>query len=237
MKITPDVAATLKSYVYVYTDPRNGQPFYIGKGQGNRIFAHLDDQAETEKTATIAAIRASGLEPEIDILRYGLSDAEAALVEAAAIDLIGLRNLTNRVAGSHGTSLGRIKSQEVIDMLNAKPVDVRHKALLITINKLYRSDMTPEELYEATRGVWVIGPKRDGVGYAIAVYQGIAREVYRIRAWHPAGTLPYQFRPHDETKRPGRWEFEGEVADDIRDEYVGRFVGKGGQNPIRYANI
>jgi hypothetical protein len=236
MNITPDVAAVLKAYVYVYSDPRTGQPFYIGKGRGNRLFSHLDDQAETEKTATIAAIRASGLEPRIEILRYGLNDAEAALVEAAAIDLVGLANLTNRVAGSHGTSFGRIESQEVIDMLSAKPVEVRHKAVLITINKLYRSDMTPEELYEATRGVWVIGRKREQVDYAIAVYQGIAREVYRIRAWHPAGTLPYQFRPHDEIKRPGRWEFQGEVADDIRDGYVGNFVGKGGQNPIRYAH-
>jgi len=41
-------------------------------------------------------------------------------------------------------------------MLNAKPVEVRHKALLITINKRYRSDMSTEELCEATRGVWVL---------------------------------------------------------------------------------
>jgi hypothetical protein len=236
-KITPEVAAALKSYVYVYIDPRNGQPFYIGNGQGNRLFSHLDDKAETEKTATIAAIRAAGHESRIDILRYRLSESEAALVEAAAIDLVGLGNLTNRVAGSHGTSLGRIKSQEVIDMLNAKPVDVRHKALLITINKLYRSDMTPEELYEATRGVWVIGTRREEVDYAIAVYQGIAREVYRIRAWHPAGTLAYRFRSPEAINRAGRWEFEGEVDDDIRLEYVGNFVGKGGQNPIRYRNV
>jgi hypothetical protein len=237
MKVTPQVAALLKSYVYVYTDPRNCQPFYIGKGQGNRVFAHLDDTAETDKTALIATIRESGLEPRIDILRYGLNDTEASLVEAAAIDLVGLRNLTNRVAGSHGTSFGRIESQEVIAMLTAKPVEVRHKAVLITINKLYRSDMSAEELYEATRGVWVIGRKREQVDYAVAVYQGIAREVYRIRAWHPAGTLPYRFRGPEDITRPGRWEFEGEVADDIRDEYVGNFVGKGGQNPIRYANI
>jgi len=98
MNVTQEVAAILKACVYVYTDPRTGLPFYIGKGQGNRIFAHLDDKAETDKTAIIAAIRASGLEPRIDILRYGLSDAEAALVDAAAIDLVGLRKLTNRVA-------------------------------------------------------------------------------------------------------------------------------------------
>lgn len=35
----------------------------------------------------------------------------------------------------------------------------------------------------------------------------------------------------------GRWEFEGIVATDIRDEYVGNSVGMGGQNPIRYKNV
>lgn len=27
-------------YVYRLVDPRNGQTFYVGKGKGNRIFAH-----------------------------------------------------------------------------------------------------------------------------------------------------------------------------------------------------
>ena len=122
-------------------------------------------------------------------------------------------------------------------MLTPRPVEVRHQAVLITINKLYRSDMAADELYEATRGVWKIGRKRERAEYAIAVYRGIAREVYRIRAWHPAGTLPYRFRGPEDIERPGRWEFDGEIAADVRNEYVGNFVGKGGRNPIRYVNI
>ncbi len=234
--MTPEISAVLKSYVYVYTDPRDGRPFYIGKGQGNRLFAHLDDASETEKTETIAAIRKSGKEPEIDILRYSLTDAEAALVEASAIDLLGLSNLTNRVAGHHDRSFGRIGSREVIAMLSAKPVRVRHRAILITINKLYRSDMTAEELYEATRGIWAVGTQRDRAEYGMAVYQGIVREVYRIQRWQPAGTLTYHTRDSKGFKLSGRWEFEGNVATDIRDEYVGNSVGMGGQNPIRYKN-
>lgn len=236
MKMTSEISAVLKSYVYVYTDPRDGRPFYIGKGQGNRLFAHLDEASETEKSETIAAIRKSGKEPQIDILRYGPTDAEAALVEASAIDLIGLSRLTNRVAGHHDRSFGRIGSREVIAMLSAKPVRVRHKAILITINKLYRSDMTAEELYEATRGIWVVGSQREQAEYGMAVYQGIVREVYRIQKWHPAGTLTYHTRDSKGFKQSGRWEFEGSVAADIRDEYVGNSVGMGGQNPIRYKN-
>jgi len=235
--LTDDIADTLKSYVYVYVDPRNNEPFYIGKGKGERLFSHLDEVSESSKVARIAEIRNCGMEPQIDILRYGLSDSEATLVEAAAIDLMGLSRLTNCVAGHHDTSFGRITSQELITLLTAQPVTVRHKAVLITINRLYRSDMEPQELYEATRGIWQIGPRRDGIEYAFAIYQGIVREVYRIEKWHPAGTLVYQTRDSAEFKDSGRWEFSGVVADDIRTEYVGHSVGKGGQNPIRYVNV
>ena len=235
--MTSAIAAVLKCYVYAYIDPRTGDIFYIGRGQGNRLFSHLEDRSETEKTAKIADIRKDGEEPRIDILRYGLIESEAALVEAAAIDLLGLSKLTNRIAGHHYKSFGRIGSQEVIAMLRAKPVNVRHKAILITINKLYRSDMTAEELYEATRGIWRVGSKRDQVEYGMAVYQGIVHEVYKIQQWFPAGTLGYQTRDVAGFKASGRWEFEGTVAIDIRDEYVGNSVGMGGQNPIRYKNV
>src|SRR4030067_992330 len=97
-EITSVVAKILKSYVYVYIDPRNGKPFYIGKGKGHRLFAHLKDQSDIEKVAKIAEIRRNRKEPRIEILRYGLSDLEAHLVEAASIDLIGKAKLTNRVS-------------------------------------------------------------------------------------------------------------------------------------------
>jgi hypothetical protein len=237
MEITDEIAGILKSYVYVYIDPRNGEPFYIGKGRGNRLFSHLDDQSDTERVARIAEIRRQGKEPQIDILRYGLSDSEATLVEATVIDLIGKAKLTNCVSGYHKHSFGRITSHELITMLAAKPVKVRHKAILITINQLYRSDMTPLELYEAARGIWVVGPRRNKAEYAMAVYQGIVREVYRVDQWHPFGTLEYQARDSSDFRDSGRWEFSGDVAHEIREEYVGFSVGKGGQNPIRYVNV
>jgi hypothetical protein len=237
LRVPVEVGDELASYVYVYIDPRNGQPFYVGKGKGSRLFSHLDDQTESEKVRRIAEVRVAGLEPQIDVLRYGLSDADAALVEAAAIDLIGRPPLTNIVAGHHAQSFGRITSQEVIAMLTAKPVVVREPAILITINQLYRSGMSPQELYEATRGFWVVGPRRENAELALAVYQGVVREAYRIRAWHPAATLEYATRDAEANRGSRRWEFEGDIAEDVRENYVGRSVGKGGQNPIRYVNI
>ena len=237
-EITPEVAKILKSYVYVYIDPRNGKPFYIGKGKGHRLFSHFQDRSETQKVALIKEIRDSGIEPRIDILRYGLSDEQACLVEAAAIDLIGKARLTNRKAGHHEGSYGRITSQRVISLLTAKRVRVQHKAILLTINSLYRSDMSKEELYETTRGIWKVGEtNRNKVEYALALYQGIVLEVYRIKQWYPAGTLKYKTRDSSEFKNSGRWEFSGSIAQDIRDEYVDFSVGKAGQNPIRYVNV
>ena len=37
----PEVSAELKTYVYRLIDPRNGETFYVGKGRGNRVFAHI----------------------------------------------------------------------------------------------------------------------------------------------------------------------------------------------------
>jgi hypothetical protein len=123
-------------------------------------------------------------------------------------------------------------------MLTAKKIDIHHKAILITINKLYRSDMSPEELYEVTRGIWRVGKtNRNKVEYAMSLYQGIVLEVYRIEQWHPAGTLNYNTRDSSDFKSSGRWEFSGRIAVDICDEYIGFSVGKAGQNPIRYVNI
>jgi hypothetical protein len=42
-----EVAQKLKTYVYRLIDPRNGETFYVGKGQGNRVFAHIHEQVVT----------------------------------------------------------------------------------------------------------------------------------------------------------------------------------------------
>ncbi|MCH7911203.1 MAG: hypothetical protein IIB38_16510 [Candidatus Hydrogenedentes bacterium] len=40
-RFPPGVAEHLKWYVYRLIDPRNGQTFYVGKGKGDRVFAHI----------------------------------------------------------------------------------------------------------------------------------------------------------------------------------------------------
>ncbi|RNC71839.1 MAG: hypothetical protein ED859_03815 [Desulfuromonadales bacterium] len=120
-------------------------------------------------------------------------------------------------------------------------VSISEPAVLIRINQMYSPMLSTEALYEATRGVWVIGERRNKVCYALAVANGIVREVYAVHSWHPAGTTPYATRPKHDVDYKGRWEFIGEVAPPaVREKYVDRSVAhyfsRGAANPIMYVN-
>ena len=107
--IPPEVAHRLGYYVYLYLDPQDGQPFYVGKGKGGRALSHLSDEAESRKRAKIDELRMFGRTPQIDILAHGLRDEETAFrIEAAVIDLCGLDALTNEVRGWRSLQLVRI---------------------------------------------------------------------------------------------------------------------------------
>ena len=111
--------------------------------------------------------------------------------------------------------------------------------MLIRINRLYRHNMTPQELYEATRGVWKLGARSEKAQYAFAVFEGVVREVYEIESWHVAATTSYVTRDASQLQADGRREFVGHVAA-IRDAYVGRSVAsefpRGLQSPVVYVN-
>lgn len=241
-QFSPKVAEQLKYYVYLYLDPRTDQTFYIGKGKGNRAFGHLNSTGDSEKDQTISELREHGLEPMIELLKYGLSEEEALLVEATAIDLLNVKNLTNESRG-HGTRYGaRASVEEVVATLDTKEVRITEPALLININKGFRYGMSPMELYDQTRSAWKLGEKREAARYAMSVYHGIVREVYEVSGWVRGG---WSIRGDDlkgtRPREKGRWEFVGVVAEDkIRKRYLGKSVARyfkqGAQNPLKYVN-
>ncbi|MGD0815923.1 MAG: hypothetical protein ABSA83_20210 [Verrucomicrobiota bacterium] len=242
-RIAPTVARELKYYVYLYINPLinppDGSVFYVGKGKNGRALAHLRAGERKAMTKTLKAIRAGGKQPRIEILAHGLPTTDAAFkVEAAAIDLLGLKNLVNQVRG-HGAKYGRTPLRELIARYTQLKANIRDPVILIRINKLYRYGMTDAELYDATRGVWRVGPKREKAEFALAVFEGVVREVYKIKhPWLPAGST-FSTRDRRGITAPRRWEFVGTVAEDrIRKRYVNRYVGDlfphGAQNPISY---
>ena len=240
MPFPPEVIEEIKFYVYLYSDPDTQEIFYIGKGQGNRCFDHLYDVSENAKVEKIQALERQGKQPIIELLRYGLTDNEASLIEAAIIDVVGIKNLTNKVRGLHSKSYGRILVDDIILKYTAEDVNIDEAVMLITINKLYHSRISALELYEATRGVWKVGNRKNSVEYAFAVYQSVVKEVYKINKWHKAGTLKYEIIDHTNVNEYNkRWEFEGKIADEeIRKKYIGKSVKQhipqGAQNPIKY---
>jgi hypothetical protein len=230
------VISNLKYYVYAYYDPRNRSCFYIGKGCGNRAFSHLNDKTESVKTQTIAAIRKAGLEPQIRILRHGLIEKEAKLIEAVAIDLLGIDSLSNLVQGYKSNKLGSMSVDKLENLYNARKAVIKEQAILINIPKSYREDMTEQEMYDYTRSCWKVGTNKDKIKYAFSVFQGIIMEVYKISAWVQGGsTLRINpIEPND------RWEFVGRPAEEIRKKYIGKSAShyfNKSQNPLKYVNL
>jgi hypothetical protein len=240
-KFPRKVIEQLKYYVYLYIDPRTDKPFYIGKGIGNRVFSHLNDKNDSQKTKIMAELRKAKLQPRIEILKYGLTSKEAHLVESTAIDLIDIKNLSNKFRG-HGSRIGgRASVEDIYLALNADLIVVKHNLMLININRAFQYGMSHIELYDATRSAWDVGPRRESVEYALSVYQGVVREVYCVSAWVPAGQ---SMRSFDAEGRPpisgDRWEFVGIVAEEkirrlYRNKSVKDYYAQGAQNPIRYA--
>jgi len=243
-KIPASVAKELGHYVYLYINPIDQTVFYVGKGVRGRAFSHLGDDRKRELTSIIRKIQRSGAQPRIEILAHKLPDHRAALqIEAAAISLLGLPKLANRVSGWRHTKFGRMAIDELVARYARARAEIREPAILFRITKLYRHGMSEVELYDATRAYWrVAKAQRERAKLALAVFEDTVREVYSIEGWHPGGST---FNVRTKGRRraaPAKWEFVGTIATpEIRDRYLNRYVGHllkpGGRNPVRYVNL
>lgn len=239
--LSPVVVRRLGHYVYLLVDPRDMNIFYVGKGKGVRAIYSSQGTKNAKVRTRIAAIKLAGLEPNLEILVHNLPNERAAFqVECAAIDLLGLDQLDNKVRGHGSVEFGRTTLRDLVARYEASEVKIAHPAILIRINQLYRYGMSAVELYDATRGVWKISPKKHDVKLAFAVYKGIVKEVYEIADWFQAGST-FSTRDAQGLKSPERWEFVGRVASaKIRRQYVNKSVKNylkfGLQSPVVYVN-
>ena len=238
----PFVAEHLQYYVYLLADPRTGAIFYIGKGTGNRVFAHaqdaLDSTQASDKLERIREIHASGLRVSYELLRFGLNEKAAYEVEAAAIQLLRLDELLNEVAGHHAGTRGRMSVSDAISLFDAPPAPtIADPAVLIRIPKLWYPNMAPEELQEATAGWWKIGVRREKAQYAFSVNRGVIREIYKIDSWRARKAGDRDFH-HDKPGKP-RWGFDGQIAREMahyRNTSVRHLFQPGEASPVKYVN-
>ena len=257
----PGVSEQLKWYVYRLIDPRNGETFYVGKGLGNRIFAHAkgdfaatmsshaggSDAEDREDSADlkmkrINAIRSAGLEVGHVVHRHGIEREDVAFeVEAALID--AYPGLTNLVGGRGSGEYGSRHVEEIVGQYAVEPFEVKESLMLIYVGRyLYLRD----DPYYAVHCAWKVNKnKANNYRLVLAHANGLVVGAYRpCGKWIPATRLNFPGRVEEdfvnpETGSPTRWGFVGTPASDVWQYYVGKRIPnefKGAQNPIRYCD-
>jgi hypothetical protein len=99
-------------YIYEYIDPRNNLPFYIGKGKGNRKYAHMNTigakKENPDKLKIIDEILAEGMHPIIRELESDImNEVDAYIREDFYILKYGRKSvdengiLTNKTIHGH----------------------------------------------------------------------------------------------------------------------------------------
>lgn len=235
---TSGVIFRLKTYVYRLIDPRNGETFYVGKGKGNRVFAHIRDESGLEgdelgnKLKRIREIRLAGLEVGHVIHRHGLDDKTAFEVEAALID--AYPGLTNAIDGAGSDEFGAMHSTDILSRYTAEEALFQHRVLLISVNR----SATERSLYDATRFAWKIDPRRASrAEVVLATMQGLIKGAFIAEEW--LETTERNFPGLGDV--PGRYGFVGrEAPPEIAKLYVNkrvpdRFRKRGAANPVKYA--
>ncbi|MXW42550.1 MAG: hypothetical protein F4138_02510 [Acidimicrobiia bacterium] len=147
--------------------------------------------------------------------------------------------LTNKVEGHDVWRWGRMTTDVAISLFDAPRVpEIKERVILFKIPQFWSPEISAEELYDATRGWWRLGPRRNNADYAFAVDKGIIHEVYRINSWRQRQSGDRDWE-HDIGKPHKRWGFNGEVADELahyRNTSVQHLFKKGECSPFKYVN-
>jgi hypothetical protein len=238
-QFTPEVIRQMGSYVYRLIDPRDGNTFYVGKGKGNRVFAHIkgtlknykgknffdknaDEDEVSAKMQTIREIHAAGLEVIHIIHRHGMNDATAFEVEGALIE--AYNTLTNDADGHGNSDRGAMNPVQIDQAYAAKTIQSfgRDKCVIIKIRQ-----STVEirgSVYEAVRARWVVGTVRLNAlkstkHYILAVVHGIVKGIYANAVWTSAADSH-------------RYEFAAvEAPQPVQDRYLNRMIPSSFRKP------
>ena len=236
-----EVIKRLNWYVYRLVDPRNGETFYVGKGNGNRVFAHakgLPDGTLYEvldpKLQRIRDIQLAGLEVSHVIHRHGMTEQTAYAVEAALID--AYPGSANKVAGHGSDEYGCRHADEIVAQFEAEEFEPKEPLICINIPNRFYTHST----YDAVRTAWSVSVNRaHRYDLVLAHVRGLVVGAFRPKQpWIDATTE--NFPGLLDKDLPGKRGFVGEEAEEgIWNYYVGkrvpsRYQKKGAANPVRY---
>lgn len=215
----------INHYVYCLVDPRDNRIFYIGMGQGNRMFDHakaaLANPRKSDKLDLIREIINDKKHGAVKyyVLRHGIpTKTQAAEIESVLIDL-----LTSPLSENPPKMTVEMKGWDTLErgMKSIDELEAQYSAhqfelqvgdfpVFLNIHKTFSSEEN-FDIYKAVRSSWNISKtNRDRITHVLAVYHNIVRGVYRPEKWSKAGG----------TKN--LWEFDG-----VEDK----------KSPYRYTNV
>lgn len=204
-KFDKNTISHLGHYVYALIDPMDNTIFYVGKGTGNRVFAHVN--AVTKREYSIKTPKIEKIEEIVNrsdeavnrvkhcILHHGLTDEHALLIESVLIDLLHHNTkfnlqesvLTNMQSGIDSNRGIRV-TEELEAFYNAEEArfEPHKKVLALNISK-------NDDVDERIKRYWVVDPaKASQTDYILASYKGFVVGIYENIKWSPVGNK-YEF--------------------------------------------
>lgn len=201
-----EIFDALGYYVYALVDPRNKQIFYVGKGKNDRVLQHAKgiidtekEEGDTEKIALIKNIIAEGKEVEHYILRHGLKESEAYIVESSIIDLLtyedfqkqDIGHLSNIQSGHLQSTFGIKTLVEIEEYYGAEEYNLEPKVqeginfIAIKLNSNRLHEEYADDLFKQTSFCWRVNLDRaNECHYVLAMVNGIVRDIFPCHhAW------------------------------------------------------
>jgi hypothetical protein len=233
------ICQQLKYYVYLLIDPKTDEPFYVGKGKDNRVFAHLNcalgTEDESNKYDEIRRIIEGGQSVKHVIVRHGLTENNAFEIECALIDTFKFIPKFNHFirgniqGGVKSIEKGLMTTEEIIRLYNAVTLKkIGEDCVIININKTYKRGAGENAIYNATKETWDIKePRREKIKYVLSEYHGLIVEVFKVRDWY-AKQRDYNPKAIKYGQTYTGWGFDdGEIAEpNIRDKYINKSIAE-----------
>lgn len=230
------------SYVYALIDPRldSSDPkriFYVGKGAGNRCFAHAQEELKRRakgepslKRERIRAIRtATSAPPPIVILDSGLTDTEARRLESILIKLL---KTDANIASGKGAASFCLRAEE-FDAKHSNPIHPSELGATVLLVNLSGGGRVPpwpeiakEDIPRRVLGHWPVSEANaKQVDYVIGVYRqvvvcvfktlsGPGRYTRRNHADAGGSNWKIEFHGHPDRAKEGEWAYRSIVDDE-----------------------